>query len=95
MKKISKVRFAQLVNKNDNYLLADMRSPVSFRDGHIENAVNLPLRNFINKIMGMSRDTLIIAYSTSLSDIDLTQGVNYAEQLGFTKIFVAEFQDLK
>ena len=95
MKKISKVRFAQLVSKNPNYLLADMRSPVAFRDGHIENSVNLPLRNFINKIMGMPRDTLIVAYSTSLSDIDLTQGVNYAEQLGFTKIFVAEFQDLK
>lgn len=95
MKKINKNRFQQIVAKNKDHFLVDMRSPVNYRDGHINGAVNLPLRNFINKIMGMPRDTVIVAYSTSFDDVDLTQGMNYAQQLGFTKLYVAEYSDIK
>jgi hypothetical protein len=95
MKKLNKNKFQQLVDKNKIVLLADLRSPVDFRNSHLSNAVNLPLKNFTNKIMGMPRDSLIVAYSTSFDDIDLVQGFNYAEQLGFTKLYVAEYEALK
>jgi len=95
MKKIAKVRFEQLLEKNPNVVIADMRSPVSYRDGHIPGAINLPLKNFLNKIMPMPKDTVIVAYSTSFSDVDLVQGINYAEQLGFTKLHAAEYNTLK
>lgn len=95
MKKINKARMQQMLEKNPNAVIADMRSPVSFRDGHIAGALNLPLKNFTNKIMPMPKDTLIIAYSTSFDDVDLVQGINYAEQLGFTKLHAAEYNNIK
>lgn len=94
MKKIPKTKLQQLQSKKDVFLV-DMRSPVAFRDGHISGAVNLPLKNFLNKIMGMPKDAVIVAYSTSFNDIDLTQGFNYGEQLGMTNMYVAEFEALK
>lgn len=95
MKKINKARMQQLLEKNPTAVIADMRSPVAYRDGHVAGAVNLPLRNFINKIMPMPKDTVIIAYSTSFDDVDLVQGINYAEQLGFTKLHAAEYNTIK
>lgn len=93
MKKVSKTKFKQLLKKS--LVLADMRSPVSFRDGHIENAINLPLRNFINKIMPMPKTTVIVAYSTNMTDVDLVQGLRYAEQLGFTELYYTDYTSLK
>ena len=95
MKRISKVRFEKLMGKESVPLLVDMRSPVSFRDGHLPNAVNLPLKNFVNKIMPLDKNSVIIAYSTSMNDVDMVQGINYAEQLGFKEIYRAEYDDLK
>lgn len=92
MKTINKQKVEQLVSKGA--ILVDMRSPVDFRDAHIDGAINLPLKNFTNKIMGMPRTTTIVMYSAAASDPDLLSGVNYAEILGFTKLHVAEYSQL-
>ena len=92
MRKILATNIPSIMKKNKNVLLADMRSPVSFRDGHLEGAVNLPLKNFTNKIMPMPKNTVIVAYSDRYHDIDLVQGVKYAEQLGFSDIYIAEYK---
>lgn len=92
MKRISKNRAEELVKRGA--LLVDMRSPVSFRDGHIPGAVNLPLRNFVNKIMPMDKSSKIIIYSDSVADDVLRQGTNYAQNLGFTNIFIADYKSL-
>lgn len=94
MKKIDKTKFDKIVKKN-NVLIADMRSPVNYRDGNIDNSVNLPLRNFTNKLMGLPRDYHVIAYSTSFDDSDMLQGMNYAQQLGFENLYIAEYNTLK
>ena len=93
MKRISKTNVEKFVKKGA--LLADVRSPVAFRDGHIAGAVNLPLRNLVNKLTALPKSTKVILYSESLTDVDLTQGYKYAEQLGFTEIFVALYKDLQ
>lgn len=95
MKKITKTKLEQLKSKKKEVFLADMRSPVSFRDGHVSGAVNLPLRNFINAIMGLKRDTVIVAYANQLDDNDLSVGMNYAEEMGFTNLNIATFDELK
>ena len=95
MKKITKSKLQQLTTKNKTVFLADMRSPVSYRDGHVEGAVNLPLRNFINAIMGLQRDTIIVVYSDRSDDSDLTVGLNYATEMGFTNLNSATFDELK
>lgn len=93
MKTITKEKMKQLVAKGA--FLVDMRSPVEFRNAHVDGAVNLPLLNFTNKIMGMPKTTALIIYSDSATDAVLSQGVNYAEIMGFTKIHVGTFSELK
>lgn len=82
----------QLVSKGA--LLVDMRSPVDFRNSHVSGAVNLPLRNFINKVLGMPKTTTIVLYSTTVNDTDVVQGVNYAEIMGFTNLHVSDYKTL-
>lgn len=93
MEKINQKKLKKLLQKN-NVLFVDMRSPIDFRDGHIEGSVNLPLRNFTNKLMGLPRNHIVIAYSTNFKDTDLVQGMNYAIQLGFEKLYIGEFGTL-
>lgn len=92
MNRIGKTRVESLVASGA--LLVDMRSPVAFRDGHFAGAVNLPLRNFLNSIMGMDKKKKIIIYSDNITDSDLKQGNSYAETLGFTNVFVADYPSL-
>lgn len=76
-------------------LLADVRSPIEFRNGNVEGSHNLPLRNLINAMTPLDRKTKIILYSGSLSDEDLVSGVTYAAQLGFENIFTAEYTRIR
>lgn len=92
MKAITKNKMEQLVTKGA--LLVDMRSPVEFRNAHVSGAVNLPLRNFINKVMAMPKTATIVLYSTSIGDTDIVQGLNYAQILGFTNLHVSDFRTL-
>ncbi len=92
MKKIGKNGVEQLVAKGA--LLVDMRSPVDFRDGSIAGAINLPFRNFLNKITGLDRKVKIIIFGKEMDDSDVTQGYNYANQLGFTDIYVSSYLSL-
>lgn len=92
MKTIGKKRAMTLVEKGAK--LVDMRTPVHFRDSHIEGAVNLPLRNFVNTAMGWKRDTKIVLYGVTSTDSDLQQASNYAEQMGFTEIYATDFTTL-
>jgi hypothetical protein len=92
MKMISKSKALDLVQRGA--LLVDMRSPVAFRDGHVDGAINLPLRNFTNKIMGMDKKTKIIIYGDEVTDAVLRQGDMYAETLGFVDVFIADYKTL-
>lgn len=92
MKRISKNKAVELVKRGA--LLVDMRSPVSFRDGHVPGAVNLPLRNFVNRIMPMDKKTKIIIYSDTVADDVLRQGNTYANGLGFMEVFISDYRSL-
>ena len=92
MKRIGKSKAQELVKKGA--LLVDMRSPVAFRDGHVEGSVNLPLRNFTNHIMPLRKATKIIIYSDAVSDDVLRHGMLYATNLGFTEVYVADYKTL-
>lgn len=92
MKKIGKNKALELLKRGA--LLVDMRSPVAYRDGHVDGAVNLPLRNFVNRIMGMDKSKQIIIYGDSVNDADLKQGNSYAETLGFSNVFVSDYKSL-
>ena len=90
-KSINRKRVNQLV-KHDA-LLVDMRSPVAYRNGSIDGAVNHPLKNFLNELTGMNRKTKIIVFGDTEEDPDVVTGINYGAQLGFT-MFVSSYKRL-
>ncbi len=92
MKLVNKDRANKLVDKGA--LLIDMRSPIDFRDGHIQNSVNLPLKNFTNKLIGLKRNQKIVLISKSVADPDVKTACGYADQLGFGDVFVTEYNQL-
>ena len=94
MKRVNKEKVSKLIAKG-NAILVDMRSPVSFRDGHIEGAVNLPLKNFTNLLMKTDRKTAVIVYADTLEDKEMASGCNYAEVLGFTEIYYTDYTSLR
>lgn len=94
MKQISKEKAKKLLDKGA--ILVDMRSPVSFRDGHISGAVNLQLKKFTNLLMATAdKKKNFIIYGTTTEDDDVTHGFKYSEQLGFANVFVTDYQSLR
>ena len=90
-KKIDRNRMIKLVDSGA--LLIDMRTPVEYRNGSVDGAVNLPLRNLLNKISPMNRDTKLILFSNIESDVDVA--VKYALELGFHNLFVSDYLTLR
>jgi len=90
---IDKKRVEQLLEKGA--LLVDMRSPVAFRNGSISGSVNLPLKNFLNKLSGLDKKTKLILFSDTAEDADVKTGINYAAQLGFNNLFFSEYMKLR
>lgn len=94
MKQISKEKAKKLLDKGA--ILVDMRSPVSFRDGHIDGAINLQLKKFTNLLMATpDKKKNFIIYGTTTEDEDVTHGFKYSEQLGFANVYVADYQSLR
>lgn len=94
MKTITKEKAAKLIEKGA--IVVDMRSPVSYRDGHIEGAVNLPLKKFTNLLMATpDRKKGIIIYGITTQDEDVVHGFKYSEQLGFTNVHVTDYTTLR
>ena len=83
MKFADKAKVKELMDKK-NALLIDMRSPVSFRDTHINGAVNLPLRNLVNELV-KNKDSKrpIILFGVNSEDTDVKAAIKYAENLYF------------
>lgn len=93
MKSITREKAEKLLKKGA--ILVDMRSPVAFRDGHIAESVNLPLKNFTNLLMKTDRKKAIIIYGDTPNDTDMSVGYNYAEQLGFGEVYSTDYNTLK
>ena len=94
MKIITKEKAMKLID--NGAIIVDMRSPVSFRDGHIEGAVNLPLKKFTNLLMTTpDKKKKIIIYGMNTNDEDIIHGFKYSEKLGFESVFVSDYSNLK
>lgn len=94
MKTITKEKAKKLIDKGA--ILVDMRSPVAFRDGHIEGAVNLQLKKFTNLLMASpDRKKTYILYGVTMTDEDVVHGVKYSSQLGFESVYVTDYTTLR
>ncbi len=74
--------------------LIDMRSPVLYRDGTYMDAPNLPLMNFCNNLFSLDKSKNIILIVDSSDDADIKTAINYANQLGFEKLYVVSYEAL-
>jgi len=93
MNKITKERAIKLVQKGAK--LVDVRSPVSYRDGTISGAVNLPFKNFLNYLLSVKPTDKVIIFSDRYVDSDLKDILKYADQLNkLDCLLVSTYKDL-
>lgn len=94
-KRITKERLASIKSRRD-VLIADVRTPESFRDDSIEDSVNLyPSRNFVNRLQTIqNKKQPIVIVTADISDEEATTSHMYAERLGFENVFLNEFSSL-
>lgn len=94
MKIITKDKARKLIDKGA--IIVDMRSPILFRDSHIDGSINLPLKKFTNLLITtVEKNKPIIVYGTTINDDDIVYGIKYSEQLGFTNIHAIDYFTLK
>ena len=77
----------------NNAILIDIRSPIDYRNSHIEKAINLPLRSFCNKLPTFDKKSYIFLICTNKSDPDVVQALNYAELFNIENIMPVEYSD--
>lgn len=95
-KRMTKERLASMRTRKE-VLVADVRTPEHFRDGSINGSVNLfPTRNFVNRLQTIqNKNQPIVIVSDILNDEESRASQMYAERMGFSNIFTAEFKSLK
>lgn len=94
----------QLIERNEEFLIIDLRTPDDYNLGHITNAKNFPLKNLLNKeflseIESSSKP--VVLYGTY--SCDAQRAFMMLSQLGFEKIsiiaggyqYYKEFPDYK
>lgn len=93
MKKVNKQKALDLISKGA--LLVDLRSPVAFRDGTIKGAVNLPFKNFLNRLLSIKPTDKVIIFSDKYNDSDVKDVLSYADQLRkIDNIYVTTYNEL-
>lgn len=93
MKFANKNKVQNLLDKGGQ--LIDLRSPVDFRNGTFGSAKNLPLKNFINSFLKFDKSKPIVLIVNFVDDADLKTVDTYANQLGYEKVWAAEYNQLR
>ena len=91
---IDRDQFYRMKGKKSTMVI-DMRSPVDYRNGHVDESINLPLRNFLNTITPLNKDTKLILFADAMDNEDLVAGIKYAAQLGFNNIYTTEYSVIR
>lgn len=87
-KQLNKNRYQAILAKGG--MLIDVRDPVSFRDGTLPSAVNIPNTN-MSQLMTKDKKTNLIFFGKNKEDPDLLRALNYASQLNFVNLFFIDY----
>lgn len=76
-----------IINKNDNVVLLDVRSSQEFNEGHLINAINIPLYELEARVESRIKDknTIIIAYCSA--GIRSKKAVKILKKLKYSNVF--------
>ena len=65
LKNISQTEFLDTIKKDGNNILIDVREQAEYKEGHISNAINIPLSQLKNRILEIPEDKEVILYCQS------------------------------
>ena len=76
-----------ILNKNDNVILLDVRSSQEFNEGHLVNAINIPLFELEDRVESRIKDksTIIIAYCSA--GIRSKKAVKILRRMKYVNVF--------
>jgi len=59
---LKKITQKELINKLPEVQLIDIREPYEYEEGHIENSINIPMGDFLEKLDKLDKSRQIIIY---------------------------------
>lgn len=62
LKNLSSDDFKQRMKENNDYVLIDIRRPAEYSQGHIPNALNIPLSQLRSRVKAIPRDKDMLIY---------------------------------
>lgn len=76
-----------ILKKNENVVLLDVRSSQEFNEGHLINAINIPLYELENRVENRIKDknTIIIAYCSA--GIRSKKAIKILKKLKYRNVF--------
>lgn len=85
-KEISYKKLKEIMNKNKSAILLDVRSPQEYKEGHLENAINIPVYDLEKHLKELpDKQKLIIIYCAS--GHRSKQAKEKLESLGYENVY--------
>ena len=80
----------KIMNENKNYVIVDVRTPDQYKEGHIKDAINLPLETIEKDIASKvpKKDTKIVLYCNTGNRSG--QAFEKLKKLGYTNVSNAQ-----
>lgn len=87
---ITKSEMLDIIEKNPDTILLDVRSPQEFNEGHLNGAINIPTYELYLKAPRMipNRENIIIAYCTV--GLRSKNAINILKRLGYQNLYHLE-----
>jgi len=84
---LNKNEVYEILSENDNVVLLDVRSPQEFKEGHMQNAINIPtyeIKKNIEKII-KDKETIIICYCAI--GVRSKKAIKMLRKLGYKNLY--------
>lgn len=96
MKTITAAKAKEMIDRNDNIIILDVREKEEFESGHIKNAINIPLNDIedvTDEILNPECDILVYCRSgvRSISAARILGELGYQNVLDFGGILTWEY----
>lgn len=96
MKTITAAKAKEMIDRNDNIIILDVREKEEFESGHIKNAINIPLNDIedvTDEILNPECDILVYCRSgvRSISAARILDELGYQNVLDFGGILTWEY----
>ena len=87
IKQLNSVEIQQILSKNKQIVILDVRTPQEFASGHLKGALNIDIykEDFYSRIDKLNKKTSYLIYCRTHNRSDVT--VKYMNQKGFETVF--------